>query len=63
MSSGGDLNNDRRSSLYDYHGRGCVSAILGSLAIYDYYHFGIGDIYLYRQFFRSLGSLVCAPGK
>lgn len=59
MSSGGDLNNNRGSSLYHYHGRSRISVILGSLTIYDNYQYGIDDICLYRRFFRSLGSLVC----
>lgn len=58
MSSGGDLNNDRRSSLYDHHRRSCVSVILGSVTIHDNYQFGICDDYLYHRFLRSLGSLV-----
>lgn len=63
LSSGGDIDNDRRSSLYHYHGRSCVSVILGSVAIYDNYQFGIDGIYLYHRIFRSLGSLVCGSRK
>lgn len=63
MSSSGDLNNDRGSSLYGYHGRGRVSVILGSVTIYDSYQYGIGGIYLYHHLIRSLGSLVCDSEK
>lgn len=59
MSSGGDLNNDRCSALYGYHGGSRVSAILGSTTIYDNCHTEFSDIYLYHYFFRSLGPLVC----
>lgn len=63
MSSVGHLYDDRGSSLYRYGGRSRISDILGSVTIYDNNQYGIDNIYLYRRFFRSLGSLVCDPGR
>ncbi|KAJ0115223.1 hypothetical protein J7T55_001633 [Diaporthe amygdali] len=61
MSPFGDLDSDRGSSLH--YRQSSLSAILGSITIYNTYYYRISNFYFYRPDFASLGSIVCGSIK